>query len=251
MWISRQRIDNTVLILQHSYGRVRSWSASALRYLYWSFVLASLVFTFFCFFRLPPAGVAIGFLGGVGVIVALVGDNKLTTGHRILWAVLTLCFLVIEVQAIKKDRKEQFGVLTGGDDFGFMVYKNGGPSNFSFPHQGEYTLFDVYARFVDLKKLTAGSTWQEDNKSSYDLGDFAKDSGTFIDPSVPFSDEQKQDFNIFFNARNGFWEQALRLRFVNGHWSTATRVIRRQTKSTLYERIDADYPRNSSGGVDW
>ena len=222
------------------------------------FILISVVSIVWFLFRLPSAGIAIGFLGAVGVIVALVGDNHLKS-TKVLWAMITLCFLVIEVRAITKDRKDQYDQFTGGDDFGYVIYKDGG--GFTFAHQGEHVLFDVWVRFVDLKTLNASSTWQDLFKYNFHLGDFGlsqfpgTSTGTMIDSPPPFTDSNRQDFNIFFNARNGFWEQALRLRFVNGHWSTATKVIRRHPKSrsaeTLYERIDKDYPRNSRGEVDW
>ena len=63
------------------------------------------------------------------------------------------------------------------------------------------------------------------------------------------------NFNIFFNARNGFWTQELRLRLVEGQWLTATRVTKDADKGKppkkLYERIDKGYPRNSKGEADW
>jgi hypothetical protein len=70
----------------------------------------------------PPAGFAIGFLGFVGVVVAIVGDENLSRPSRATWAVITAFLLVIEVIAIQKDRKEQYDLFTGGDDFGYMVY---------------------------------------------------------------------------------------------------------------------------------
>jgi hypothetical protein len=57
--------------------------------------------------KLPGAGIAIGALGAVGVIIALMGE-KLQTPHRILWALVTLALLMIEVAAIKEDRAAQF-----------------------------------------------------------------------------------------------------------------------------------------------
>jgi hypothetical protein len=67
----------------------------------------------------------------------------------------------------------------------------------------------------------------------------------------------ERSFNIFFNARNGFWTQELRFRMIDGKWLTATRVTRvevgskRKTPERLFERIDKGYPLNSKGEVDW
>src|SRR5260370_26094569 len=74
--------------------------------IYWFCLLASIPVCIFWMIHLPSAGKAIGVLGGAGVIVALRGE-KLSVPHKILWAVVTLCLLVIEVRAIDKDRAEQ------------------------------------------------------------------------------------------------------------------------------------------------
>jgi hypothetical protein len=123
-----------------------------------------------------------------------------------------------------------------------------------FVHEGDHVLFSIHARFVDPDKLSTNSSFEDLNKYNYQLGDFPPNVGSTIDPAIPFNDTHKQDFNIFFNARNGFWEQLIRLRFVNGQWLTATRVTRNLRKDKvkqLYERIDKDFSRNSRGGVDW
>jgi hypothetical protein len=74
---------------------------------YWLFLVAGLpICIYWMFFHLPPAGVAIGALGAVGVLVAL--KEGIGPGHRFLWAIVTLLLLIVEVRAIDNDRREQF-----------------------------------------------------------------------------------------------------------------------------------------------
>jgi hypothetical protein len=54
----------------------------------------------------PTPGFAIGALGAVGVLVAIAAD-RVRGGHRVLWAAITVAFLVTEIRAIRKDRIEQ------------------------------------------------------------------------------------------------------------------------------------------------
>jgi hypothetical protein len=73
---------------------------------YWLCFLVSAVFCVQWMIHLSSAGKAIGALGDAGVIVALRGE-RLSSGHKFLWAVITLFLLVIEVRAIDKDQREQ------------------------------------------------------------------------------------------------------------------------------------------------
>jgi hypothetical protein len=91
--------------LRNLWGRVREKLLLPL-YLYWACLIFGLPACIYWTFRLPPAGVAIGALGAVGVLVAL--KDNIQSSHRFWWAVITLFLLVIEVRAIGNDRTEQF-----------------------------------------------------------------------------------------------------------------------------------------------
>jgi hypothetical protein len=68
---------------------------------YWPGLFASLFLCVYWVWRLPSAGVAIGALGAVGVFVALKGE-EIQNGHRVVWAFITVVFLITEVRAIKE-----------------------------------------------------------------------------------------------------------------------------------------------------
>jgi hypothetical protein len=68
--------------------------------IYWPGLLLSLFFCGYWVWHLPSAGIAIGALGAVGVFVALKGE-RIREGHRVVWAFITVVFLITEVRAIK------------------------------------------------------------------------------------------------------------------------------------------------------
>jgi len=74
--------------------------------LYWLSLFASLYLCFRWVRSVPSAGIAIGALGAVGIFVAIKGE-KLHEGHKVIWAFITLIFLVTEVRAIRKERTDQ------------------------------------------------------------------------------------------------------------------------------------------------
>jgi hypothetical protein len=144
---------------------------------------------------------------------------------------------------------ETISQITGGDDFGYVLY-DAYYGAFTFAHEGNHTLYGVIARFVDLKKFKENPSLPTAQESVVPLGDIPPHTATHLHP-IPFSDSQKQDFNVFFNARNGFWTQEVRLRLVNGKWLTATRMtqggIDPKTKKP-FELISPDFPREQCRG---
>src|SRR5690349_3593762 len=81
-----------------------------IRFLYWPALVVSLLFCAYWLFHLPTAGVAIGALGAVGVLVAIKGE-KLQEGHKAIWAIVTLVFLVTEIRAIKKQDEDHAATM--------------------------------------------------------------------------------------------------------------------------------------------
>jgi hypothetical protein len=61
---------------------------------------------------------------------------------------------------------------------------------------------------------------------------------------LAFSDKEYQEFNIFFNARNGTWIQKLRLRNIQGEWKMANWVWRTALSTSnnpLFQKIDPKF----------
>jgi hypothetical protein len=159
---------------------------------------------------------------------------------------------------------QNVSTITGGNSFCYLAIAVNGEMP-TFIHNGSYPLSSVNARIVDMQK------WHQaiDNNPHPSMQDFmSADSNVFIGDVPPhtalprvgvvqLAGKTEAGFNIFFNARNGFWTQELRLRLVDGKWLSATRVTRmevgnkRKNPKALYEKIDKDFPRTSKGEVDW
>jgi hypothetical protein len=65
----------------------------------------------------------------------------------------------------------------------------------------------------------------------------------------------ERNFNITFWAANGVWSEEFRARQVRGRWYTAIHVTlpmrHGETNFRQWDAIDAQYPRNAAGKVDW
>lgn len=159
--------------------------------------------------------------------------------------------------------KQNIDIITGGNSFCYLaVGADGTPT---FVHSGDFPLAGVNARIVDMQK------WNEMVKNnphpsmqeflSADtnvvLGDMPPHTAIPRFGLVQLAGQTERNFNIFFNARNGFWTEELRLKVVDGKWLSASRVTRleigskKKTPDKIFERIDKGFPLNAKGEVDW
>ncbi|MGH9351721.1 MAG: hypothetical protein ACRD2G_06125 [Terriglobia bacterium] len=161
--------------------------------------------------------------------------------------------------------RESISTGTGGDSFCWMQinFQFGRPIPM-FNHVGKYTLYQVIVRIVDLndfqRKLDRGHRFNlSDDVTLPAVPEVPVSTSWFREALVlPFSDGARQDFNVFFQARNGRWTEFLRLRRINDHWSSAIQVCRQYNadgsqvpREPIFEQVDRDYPRNDKGLVDW
>jgi hypothetical protein len=59
------------------------------------------------------------------------------------------------------------------------------------------------------------------------------------------------NFNIFYVARNGSWHQRLRMRWIGNGWALANRITEGLGGKELLLEVNANYPRNAEGKVEW
>ena len=160
-------------------------------------------------------------------------------------------------EEIAQLNREVANLVTGGNSFCYMAVSTINPESniglLSFIHNGDHPMFNVAARIVDLEEfdklkdhINIHNFQQADINMS--IGDFSKGAALVRGP-FPLGKGNKRDFNIFFSARNGWFNQLLRFRKVDGHWAQATRVER--DGEILYERIDDNYPKEKNGLVNW
>lgn len=165
--------------------------------------------------------------------------------------------LRVKSEEIAQLNREVVNLVTGGKSFCYMAVSSINPESniglLTFVHSGDHPMFNVAARIVDLEEFAK----LKDNINIHNfqqadinigIGDFAK-SAALVRGPFPLGEGDKRNFNIFFSARNGWFNQLLRFRKINGQWVQATRVER--DGEVLYERIDDNYPRTKEGSVDW
>jgi len=159
-----------------------------------------------------------------------------------------------KTQGIVTGLAANMGAVTGGDSFCYFAMTANGQSPV-LVHIGKYTLYDVAARFTDIKSPFV-PTMDTITKSTLKIGEFPPRSAQLLAAKIPFNPPGEINDNIFFSARNGFWSENLRGRYVNGKWVEAIRVFREpvppgKKEVQILERIDKDYPRNKAGTIDW
>jgi hypothetical protein len=158
---------------------------------------------------------------------------------------------------------------TGGDSFCYMMF--GGDTHDMRPaffHQGQYPLYDLNVRIVDIKmaEVPAGIVGQAlldfINKAEVKihLGNMGAGSSFWSErhSTLPF-DRSHNAFNVFFDARNGFWHEALRYRDVGTHRAMALIVWREALggrvfspkELVIFKKVDKDFPLHESGEVKW
>lgn len=147
--------------------------------------------------------------------------------------------------------------VTGGDSFCYLMLASLGVSSpngaiLTIVHQGNYPLYDVGIRMVDLEKLEKEHSAALFRDLNFNAGKVSPNSARALRGwDLPNADRQR--YNVFISTRNGFSTQLIRLKRVNEQWKLATKVFKDEGKTTtvLYERIDDDYPRSKGRSVDW
>ncbi|MFW6114543.1 MAG: hypothetical protein ACOC7K_02270 [bacterium] len=123
---------------------------------------------------------------------------------------------------------------------------------------GDYPLYDVSIRLVDLDlfegimRNSAGMRIEDMQKVERNIafGNITPNTASHL-CQLFLGDRQSSRYNIFFEARNGFFTQLLRLKKVKGLWHSAYKVLTISGETVLDERVDEGFPRNNDGEVDW
>lgn len=141
--------------------------------------------------------------------------------------------------------RENVQTLTGAESYAYLAFVPG-QGFLAFPHKGQYPLYGVSARIVELGKAGQNS----DMGVTVFLGDIVQGHAA-IQPLPPnFSPPgDRFDANVFFTARNGDWAQLIREVRVGGRWLRAIRVMGRFTslkkERIMCEIIDSNFPRGA------
>ena len=154
--------------------------------------------------------------------------------------------------------------VTGGDSFCYISLQLGdGATNtpdILVVHEGQYPLYDVQIRIVDLDKMEQIKNRDkltlreimEQTEDRLEIGNLSLGQARFMSAiNLPEADIKR--FNFFITARNGFVTQLIRLRRINALWKSATKVTREHEgeEQVLLEKVDPEFPRDESGQVQW
>lgn len=164
---------------------------------------------------------------------------------------------IIELQ------QQSAGAITGGDSFAEMVLQvpdatTGAVAMPIFAHHGKFPLYNVSARILDLgeyRRLSAAKNYEAASAAlqGTEISVGSLTPGFARGPMVALQHPSGRDFSysVFFVARNGAWNQQLRMKWMGNGWSVATRIFGLSEGKELYRRVTPDYPLGPNGEVDW
>lgn len=149
--------------------------------------------------------------------------------------------------------------MTGGKSFCYMDLSSRSSSTMTpvFIPQGGDPLYEVHARISNSQRLDemykqkgdAPMTWELLNSTEINLslGNLAPAAALirFDTPIGVDINANRQDFIIWFDARNGYWFEDLQLRKVGNDWSRAIRVFRIEgsnDKELIFTQVDKNFP---------
>ena len=146
-----------------------------------------------------------------------------------------------------------FSQITGGNSFCFASLSQNhlGERNLSITHQGDYPLYDLTIRVVDLDKFnehSANPEYAHTFEKTFSIGTMLPKQFNNLCTMSMSDQENSKSFNIFFSARNGMFQELLRLKKINNEWVSAIKVDR---EKTLLEFVSENYPKNAAGEVEW
>jgi hypothetical protein len=150
--------------------------------------------------------------------------------------------------------------LTGGDSYCYIRFMLGDTDSarMMLLHQGKYPLYDVSLRMWDPNDYGPGSeklSFEELTKKDLivNLGNLSPNQATLLG-KVQLPQTGIKDFALSFGSRNGFVEEVIKLRRINGQWVAAYRVRSQQPDGSavvLFEEIAKDFPLGKDGKVEW
>lgn len=206
------------------------------------------------------AGVAELALTLLGAVVALSEDWAKSHRIEVLVAFVAIggCAMFATAKYAERSSSEVSSLLTGGNTFCYFdVLGQQFPLTVgNVRKNGEGPLYNVKMKLQALVPAAGGGGAQLGRgRINCLIGDLpASNRPAFGDiplSSFNLKDQDSVDFDVAFEAKNGYWNQKLCLRKADGRWVRATKVFRidygvklyGQAKSKpIFEDIPADFP---------
>jgi hypothetical protein len=151
-------------------------------------------------------------------------------------------------------------ITTGGEGFCYMFFSenpSGGAAKPVFGNPGKTPLYDVYAKILDLQHLDRLRAQNpqanpEAAFTSFAVGELAAGGTSLdLDRTLPFNTglAERQDYQVGYDGRNGWWVQDIILKKVGNGWAMASRVFR--TDGANYKLVFTKVDQNFPGEPDW
>lgn len=199
------------------------------------------------------------FVGGILVLISVVSSGVQQSRQE--EELLTLTRTNAVLNAKNAELNEHIAqLITGGESFGYFEFAGTVHKPFIFRHKGEYPLYEAKCRIVNLgdysklpsRSPAVGFGILSSTEKRINLGTIRKGSWG-LQPNYNITTNDIQGYNIFFEARNGRWEQKIRIRRIATGFRHATLVSRRkgETVEILYKHVAEGFPLNTDGKVDW
>lgn len=155
---------------------------------------------------------------------------------------------------INRSTSHMLGAATGGDSFCAFEPVNVTPivpTSFAIRHIGDYPLYDVDVRIVDLDRLEkVGRHTGFENRFHFDvLIPNHLTSVSLKGETKIISINEIRRYNIFYTARNGSFDQFIQMQFVEGRLLHASKFFR--DDEGFFEVCCHGYPKNIDGAIDW
>lgn len=142
-----------------------------------------------------------------------------------------------------------YGNLTGGNSYCELIIKpvNTTTAELILISHGDFPLYELSLRVVDLDILekTEIKSIEDIGKTQLilNVGNMQANSAQVLGQiTADFSKDYKA-FNIFYNARNGFFTQGTRMFKIDSSWRDATVITSLTSNKTLYEKNDPAIPK--------
>lgn len=134
------------------------------------------------------------------------------------------------MDSLRIHTERTIATITGGESYCKLAF---GPDGTFVIHIGDFPLYDVTVRIVDLNKTPRD--WQGTNVR---IGDLIPRHAVGLNVPFAWSPGDTRRANLFFTARNGSFIQLLRGYKVHDKWVWAEKVVR--DGSTLEEKVPED-----------
>jgi hypothetical protein len=155
-------------------------------------------------------------------------------------------------EEIARLNRETASAVTGGDSYCYLAPMGNAPEVVSVVHLGEFPLYDVSVRIVDLDDPAWLTPKLLDTSNTVTIGNIPPHSARVLGSLIQLTSDRKR-LNLFFSARNGFYTELLRMRLVDGEWKSAIRVDRHIVggASPIFTKVADGYPKEPDGSVNW